>query len=264
MQEGQGKNARFGIDDPSNAPVFMNDFQVFALLFNILEGPLGPGGAPAAIDGVPDGISRTDISQVFPNAVPRPTLSIASALRVSDTKGLEQIGIRLRASSADELRGRARGAAIYDDLQSIRADASWVSVSEDRLVAAEAERAAELYERAFGPDGSRATEIRAALQSAADDYRRSTGARRIVGFELRRYIFNRPSSQFEAYQALQALDSLFRHHRRSGLTPAEQSVIQRQWLEPIQPDGISLRELGQLIHPSRYVRGSDVLEVFGD
>jgi hypothetical protein len=267
-QVGSGRNARFGIDDPANAPSFMKDFQVLALQFNLLQGPRDSEGSPLVtpvVDGVPDGISRTDISHIFPEAPLRPPIAVPAVYRVSNSERLEQIGVRLQPADAAELRGRARGAAVYDDLDSLRAGrGKWVSVSGDRLDAVEVERAAELYDRTFGSDGSRAPEVRQALQVALDDYRRSTGARRVVGFELRRYIFNRPSSQFEAHQALQALDSLFRHHRRSGLAPAEYGVIQQQWLERIQPEGITRRELGELIHPSRYVRGSDVLDVFGD
>jgi hypothetical protein len=139
-----------------------------------------------------------------------------------------------------------------------------VTVSEDRLVAREVEKSSALYAQVFGAHGSKAPKVRAALQSAVDDYRRSTGARRIVGFELRRYIYNRPSSQYLAYQALHSLDLLFRHHRRSGLTPAEFGAIQREWLRQIQPEGISVAQLSELVHPSRYIRGSDVLDIFGN
>ncbi|MEE8581778.1 MAG: hypothetical protein V3T33_09335, partial [Myxococcota bacterium] len=78
------------------------------------------------------------------------------------------------------------------------------------------------------------------------------------------YLKNRPSSKFEAYQALIALDELFRTHRNSGLVPSEYRRIQREWLQAIQPEGISIDELAELIHPSHYVRGSDVLDIFGD
>ena len=86
----------------------------------------------------------------------------------------------------------------------------------------------------------------------------------MVGFEFRRYVNNRPSTQFEAYRTLQGLAALFRHHRRSGLTPAEYRGIQKTWIEDIKPEGIGLGELAEAIHPSRYVRGSDVLDVFGE
>ena len=74
---------------------------------------------------------------------------------------------------------------------------------------------------------------------------------------------NRPSSLLEAYSTLEALDSLFRYHRRLGLSPGEYRRIQREWLREIQPDGITLDELAEAIHPSRYVRGSDILDIFG-
>lgn len=131
-------------------------------------------------------------------------------------------------------------------------------------MAGEVEETVTAYESVFGSDGARASEVRRALQGAIDDYKRSTGARRVVGFELRRYVYNRPSSQFEAYQELQGLDALFRHHRRSGLTRSEYEPIQLEWLQAVQPDGITLDELSEFVHPSRYVRGSDVLDVFGD
>ena len=91
-----------------------------------------------------------------------------------------------------------------------------------------------------------------------------TGARRVVGFEFRRYLKNRPSSQFEAYVALQELDALFLHQRRSGLVASEFQHVQEAWLEEITPDGITPAELSQAIFPSRYVRGSEILDVYGE
>ena len=175
-------------------------------------------------------------------------------------------GIDARLPTREELQAAASGAATFYDLDSVRgpADAPTLRVAEVRLVAQEVELAVRLHDEVFAPDGSRAPEVRDILQRAIDDYRRSTGARRIVGFELRRYVYNRPSSQFAAYQELQKLDSLFRHHRRSGLTATEYRRVQRAWLESIRPAGISVQELSEFVHPSRYVRGSDVLDVFGD
>ena len=121
-----------------------------------------------------------------------------------------------------------------------------------------------LHRALFGPENENAPRIREILQRALDDYRRETRVRRVVGFEFRRYVRNRPSSQFEAFQTLTDLDLLFRRHRSSGLVPAEYRRIQAVWLEEIAPEGISIRELGQAIHPSRYVRGSDILDIFGD
>jgi hypothetical protein len=85
-----------------------------------------------------------------------------------------------------------------------------------------------------------------------------------VGFELRRYVKNRPNSRFQAYKALEDLDVLFAYHRDLGLTPGEYRPIQHEWLEAIKPEGISLVELGEAIRPSHYVRGSDVLDIFGE
>ena len=84
-----------------------------------------------------------------------------------------------------------------------------------------------------------------------------------LGFELRRFLKNRPSTQFDAYQTLEALDRLFSAHRRTGLVPGEYGPVQRAWVEAITPDGITPDELAEAIHPSRYVRGSDVLDIFG-
>ena len=59
------------------------------------------------------------------------------------------------------------------------------------------------------------------------------------------------------------LDQLFRYHRRLGLSPGEFRSIQAEWLAQIQPEGITLDEFSEAIHPSRYVRGSDILDIFG-
>ena len=75
-----------------------------------------------------------------------------------------------------------------------------------RLEGKNAERTVDLYERLFSPEEGRAGWLRHVLQEALDDYVRNTGARRVVGFELRRYVKNRPSSRFEAYRALEDLD----------------------------------------------------------
>ena len=75
---------------------------------------------------------------------------------------------------------------------------------------------------------------------------------------------NRPSSLFDAYQVFEDLDALFAHHRALGLTPGEYRPIQAAWLEQIRPEGITIDELAEAVHPSRYVRGTDILEIFGD
>jgi len=74
---------------------------------------------------------------------------------------------------------------------------------------------------------------------------------------------NRPSTLFDAYRTLQSLERLFRYHRRLGLSPGEYRPIQAEWLRQIQPEGITLDELAETVHPSRYVRGSDILDIFG-
>ena len=63
---------------------------------------------------------------------------------------------------------------------------------------------------------------------------------------------------------LEDLDLLFAMHRSLGLTPGEYRPIQKRWLEVIRPDGITTGELAEAIHPSQYVRGTDVLDIFGD
>ena len=139
-----------------------------------------------------------------------------------------------------------------------------VTVSASRVLAQDAQSAAVRFEQLFGKDGSRAESVREVLQKALDDYLRDGTARRVLGFEFRRFLRNRPNSQFDAYVVLDDLDHLFSYHRNLGLTRGEYIRIQRGWLETIQPDGISLEELAEAIHPSRFVRGSDILELFGD
>jgi filamentous hemagglutinin family protein len=265
-QQGSGAAARFGINDPEAAPGFMDEFSVLSLEFNLLTGDgLGFAGADLPIDGVPDGISRVELARSYAPDVATLPIAVPASQRIVDPTRLASLGIALRDPLPLELQAAARGAAVYLDLASLPSEANAaVRVSESRLVAEEIEQTLATYERVFGSDGSRAALVQSALQSAVDDYKRSTGARRVVGFELRRYVYNRPSSQFHAYQELQNLGTLFRHHRRSGLTPTEYGPIQLRWLEAVQPDGISLEELSEFVHPSRYVRGSDVLDVFGD
>jgi filamentous hemagglutinin family protein len=265
-QLGGGKDARFGVEDSINAPAFLDDFSVLGLQFNLLGGEgLGFLGGNLVLDGVPDGISRISLAESYADHRPLVPIALPAVHRVRDPARLQDIGVSLRTPTPDELRAAAGGAATFHDLGSMKAiRAGELDVSEVRLVSSEIELAAELHDEVFGADGSRAPQVREVFQAAVDDYRRSTGTRRIVGFELRRYVYNRPSSQFHAYQELQKLDALFRHHRRSGLSPTEYSAVQKRWLETVRPEGISLRELAEFVHPSRYVRGSDVLDVFGD
>ena len=125
------------------------------------------------------------------------------------------------------------------------------------------EAAIALYDRLFGQHDERTEHVRGVLQIALDQYREIHRAQRVVGFELRRFVKNRPSTLIEAYTTLEDLDLLFRYHRRLGLSPGEFKRIQRGWLEKIRPDGIDVDELAETIHPSRYVRGSDILDIFG-
>jgi predicted TIM-barrel fold metal-dependent hydrolase len=127
-----------------------------------------------------------------------------------------------------------------------------------------AEQAVLLFEQIFGADGGQIAKRRQLLQNAVDQYVRNTGARRVVGFELRRYVKNRPSSLYQAYRLLEDLDALFRHHRGLGLVPGEYRPIQARWLAAIRPEGITTEELAEAVQPSRYVRGTDVLDIFGD
>jgi hypothetical protein len=137
-------------------------------------------------------------------------------------------------------------------------------VSDARIEGTDAARAVALLNELLGPQRGRALRVRSALQNALDQYLRTSGARRVVGFELRRFVKNRPSSLFAAYKALEDLDLLFALHRGLGLTPGEYRPIQAGWLEAIRPEGITTRELAEAIQPSRYVRGSDVLDIFGE
>jgi hypothetical protein len=137
-------------------------------------------------------------------------------------------------------------------------------VVEARLRASEADRTLELFDEVFGPNRENKDEIRGTLQQIVDQYRKEIGARVVNGFELRRFVRNRPNSQYEAFRLLERLDALFRHHRRLGLAPGEYHSIQQDWLEDVRPEGISIEELSETIHPSRYVRGSDILDIFGD
>ena len=68
---------------------------------------------------------------------------------------------------------------------------------------------------------------------------------------------------FEAGSREDVLEALLRYHRALGLAPSEYERIQAGWLAAVKPDGISPEEFAEMVHPSRYVRGSDVLDVFG-
>jgi hypothetical protein len=210
---------------------------------------------PSAADLAPD--LNSDLDRLAPD-LHQPLPLVVAAL---DERSLDTIGIALRGTTAAERESRREGAAVYDDVRPVRDPVRVVST---RLMADMTGEAARSYDRLFGRNGENAPRIREILQGALDHYRRETRARRVVGFEFRRYVKNRPSSEFEAHQALLELDRLFRSHRNSGLSREEYREIQASWLASIQPDGITTEELAEAIHPSRYVRGSDILDIFGD
>ena len=187
-------------------------------------------------------------------------------MEVRHPEKLLALAVDAQATPIDVRLARLEGAAVIDDLEfGPGDDMEHVSamITSARLDANDADAAIALYEELFGPNGERSETIRGLLQEALDLYLANTRTRRVVGFELRRFVKNRPSTLLDAYTTLESLDRLFRYHRRLGLSPGEYRRIQLNWLEEIQPDGITLDELSEAIHPSRYVRGSDILDVFG-
>ncbi len=283
---GIGKDTRFGLPNPYDPalPAFLGQFAAFAMLPS--GGPLDVGffsfaGSELVPSLVPRGASRSELSGAFgPTEVPRPTRENREAPPLTNAERLAELDVDARETPERVRIARLRGAAIIDDLayaQDAEDEGSasmvgaygetgrhrFVSVTDARLDAADTEDAIRLYEELFGPDGARAGEVRATLQEALDQYLETTRARRVIGFELRRFVKNRPSTLLQAYQTLDRLDTLFRYHRRLGLSPGEYRRIQTGWLEQIQPDGITIDELSEAIHPSRYVRGSDILDIFG-
>ena len=271
---GRGRDPRFGLPSIADAdlPDFDRDFSFFEIK---------PSGRPLSVADfvfdtsnealleqipslVPRGASRSDLSgAIGPRVLPTPTRTIPEPFRLGRVERLLELAVEARETPTDVRLARLAGAAVIDDLVFGRDDDDLVAVTDARLDARDAELAISLYEELFGPDGERSEEVRGVLQAALDRYLETTRARRVVGFELRRFVKNRPSSQLDAYATLEALDTLFRYHRRLGLSPGEYRRIQREWLRDIQPDGISLEELAEAIHPSRYVRGSDILDIFG-
>jgi len=221
------------------------------------------------LDMRPSGPPASDFSRVLTAPVPAPSTPAPTEGQPASELVFRAVGIEGRALSGRESTGRERGAGIMDD-----ASESWgggwgtpnrvVRVAAPRLDAGRTGEADELFSRLFGADMERADQIRTTLGRAVADYREHTGAQRVLGFELRRFLRNRPSTQFEAHQLLEQLDRLFSVHRHSGLVRGEYRPIQRAWVAAIVPLGIDAGELAQAIHPSRYVRGSDVLDVFGE
>lgn len=268
---GRGKQTRFGVPDPFDPalPAFLADFPVAAI---------SPDGAPldasaftflgsANLDEVaspiPLGASRSELTGAIPPLEAPIRAPIWRDLApLAKPERMSELGIDARETEPRILQARLASAAIIDDVALVATN-EHVPVTEARLNPSDAEAAIALYESLFGVDGDRAGEVRAVLQEALDRYLATTRARRVVGFELRRFVKNRPSTLLEAYTTLDRLDSLFRYHRRLGLSSGEYRAIQREWLAMIQPDGIDLDELSEAIHPSRYVRGSDILDIFG-
>lgn len=212
------------------------------------------------LDLHPAGPSRSDLATALPGRMPRPRGKLPVESGIPPHEDLIEVGVDVRSVTRKENREWLDGAAVYDDSGAVRRVAR---VTSRRIEADAMARSVDLYERLFGPDRANAEQIRHVLQGAVDSYLETTLTQRIVGFEFRRFVKNRPSSLFAAYQALEDLDALFRAHRNSGLSPAEFQRIQAGWLEDIQPEGIGLDELAEAIFPSRYVRGSDILDIFG-
>jgi len=215
----------------------------------------------------PEGAVTDDFSSVYfdEEIVPAPDAWRAEPEIPTDDTELASIGIDLRSDSPRTLRGRMERAAISDDVGSDIPDRQTdrVEVSISRVIVNDAKEVASRYERLFGAEGENAERVKATLSSALDRFRETNGSRRVLGFEFRRYVRNRPSSQLDAYVALEALDTLFSYHRNLGLTPGEYNRVQRRWLESIKPEGLSVEELAEAVHPSRFIRGSDILDVFG-
>ncbi|MCP4036290.1 MAG: filamentous hemagglutinin N-terminal domain-containing protein [bacterium] len=268
---GTGERPSFGVLQPSEADADLAQFPVAGL--NTGNVPIQASDfdwtlADAPPDLHPEGAPRDDFSSVYfgKEVVPAPDAWRKDAWLPVDERHVAKLDIALRPDAPRAIRSRLEGAGITDDVGSDLPDrrTSHITVSQSRILTRDTQTVATRYARLFGEDGSRTDEIKQALKAALDDYRASSGARRVLGFEFRRYLRNRPSSQLDAYLALQDLDTLFSYHRDLGLTPGEYNRIQLRWLQAIKPDGISLEELAEAVHPSRYIRGSDILDIFGE
>ena len=273
-QIGFGKDTRFGLQNLFDAtlPAFFGTVSALANrpgngLLTASDFSFSGGGLlDQVISVLPTGASRSELSGAFgPTEEPIATPVVPVLPPLIRPERLLELDVDARPTSASVQVARLQGAAVIDDLPlaATARGTQAVPVTGARLDAADAEAAIELYESLFGSDGERAVEVRSVLQDALDRYLETTRARRVIGFELRRFVKNRPSTLLEAYATLDQLDSLFRYHRRLGLSPGEFRRIQSRWLEAIQPEGITLTELSEAIHPSRYVRGSDILDIFG-
>ena len=269
---GTGDDPVFGIPDPQSTPDWMLPFSTFQSradgeILTAADLVIPPDYSSLA-DLHPSGGSRDDPSTMFIESehVPTPLAWVAAPWLPFNHASVEELGIDIQPMSPAEYMSQLRGATLIDDVGQglTRWGRGPLPVSDARIEGTEAARAVALLNELLGPRYGRARHVRAALQTALDRYLRTSGARRVVGFELRRFVKNRPSSLFAAYKALEDLDILFAMHRGLGLTPGEYRPIQAGWLEAIRPEGISTRELAEAIQPSRYVRGSDVLDIFGE
>ena len=269
---GAGANPVFGIPDPQSIPAWMLPFSTFqsqanAELLTTANLAIPPDYISLA-DLHPQGGSRDDPSTMFIESeiVPLPVAWVAAPWLPINHASVEELGIDVQPMSVAEYMSQLRGATLIDDVgQGLTpGDGRPLRISDARIEGTEAARAVALLNELLGPQRGRALRVRTALQNALDQYLRTSGARRVVGFELRRFVKNRPSSLFAAYKALEDLDLLFALHRGLGLTPGEYRPIQASWLKAIRPEGITTRELAEAIQPSRYVRGSDVLDIFGE
>ncbi|MFP6655480.1 MAG: hypothetical protein VCB25_07615, partial [Myxococcota bacterium] len=266
-QIGSGSSFRFGLPNPFEAAGIPETLSGFALF------EIKPDGAPLVVNDfrfisatgdlanqvpilLPVGASRSDLSGAFgPEVEKTPSPLLPEMNEPFEADRLRALAVVAKATPTEVRLARLEGRAIINDLGHRRGD-STATVTTARIDARDAEAAIALYEELFGEGAERSDQIRSILQEALDRYLENSRARRVVGFELRRFVKNRPSTLFDAYRTLDALDTLFQYHRRLGLSPGEYRDIQRNWLRQIQPDGITLDELSEAIHPSRYVRGS--------
>jgi filamentous hemagglutinin family protein len=271
---GRGRSPRFGLPDPfaaDDALSFLDRLAVFGIRSGgraLRESDFRFAGSSDDLAEtvpflVPTGASRSDLSGANgPTQVPTSKLESAEPQRLANPERLRALAVEARPTSEEVVLARLGGVAVIDD-RGLASDGASAVVSESRLDARDAEAAIALYQRLFGAEGERTEKVRSVLQDALDQYLETHRAQRVVGFELRRFVKNRPSTLIEAYTTLEDLDALFRYHRRLGLSPGEFKRIQRGWLEKIRPDGIEVEELAETVHPSRYVRGSDILDIFG-
>jgi hypothetical protein len=268
---GLGGEPVFGLAQPIAAPLWMSPYSVLGA--QVSGQPLTAASFDWSVSSLlpdlhPEGASRDDVSFMLfrDNLVPEPAARESIPWLPFNEEIVERLDIDLRSTSAREYASRLASAGIIDDVGTdLRAwDRRPIRVGEARVSGRTAARAHTLYREIFGRGNANAEQLRGTLQVVVDQYVRSTGARRVMGFELRRYVKNRPSSRYEAFKVLEDLDLLFALHRDLGLTPGEYRPIQHRWLEAIKPEGITTAQLAEAVRPSRYVRGSDVLDIFGD